>query len=306
MKKEENNSTFIFRKEWTDAISDCPMHVGRRIVYAIVCYALYGVLPEFRPGSREDIAFNFIRPQVDRTSARYDEKVERTGRRGAPIGNTNASKSYQEAELFDGGDKNNSGNKPENNSVTDGETDKNNSGTGKNNSENKPENKSENNSAPYKDKIGKDREGEESSSSDGDDDVTAAPAPAEQKPGTAKSAKWTSGEDAPKNELLLEILVLNSAKSWKKAVAKRYGITERDIGLRLPAFMAECQANGRRGHDSSEDAMAHFNNWLRIQMKLKNENKDGDRQQQKIAAADSRRRGVEAPAAGAADYHSGF
>lgn len=61
--------SFIFYKDWRDAIKDLQDSVRLEVYDAIVEYGLTGIQPKLKPIA--NVAFNFIRPQLDRNLERY-------------------------------------------------------------------------------------------------------------------------------------------------------------------------------------------------------------------------------------------
>lgn len=66
--------SFIFYKEWKDAIADLPNDVRLEIYEAIIEYGTSGKIPALKPIA--NVAFNFIKTGIDRNSERYNEVVE--------------------------------------------------------------------------------------------------------------------------------------------------------------------------------------------------------------------------------------
>lgn len=75
--------SFIFYKEWKDAIADLPNDVRLEIYEAIIEYGTTGKLPALKPIA--NVAFNFIKTGIDRNSEKYSEVLEKrkiAGRKG--------------------------------------------------------------------------------------------------------------------------------------------------------------------------------------------------------------------------------
>lgn len=66
--------TFLFYKEWRDAIKDLPDDVRLELYDSIMEYAFTGEIEGLKPMA--SIAFNFIRPTIDRDTAKYISKTE--------------------------------------------------------------------------------------------------------------------------------------------------------------------------------------------------------------------------------------
>ena len=58
--------TFVFRKEWRDAISGLPAEVKLEVYEAIIEYGLMGTLTDLKPMAR--LAFNFVKATLDKDS----------------------------------------------------------------------------------------------------------------------------------------------------------------------------------------------------------------------------------------------
>lgn len=67
--------SFVFYKEWRDAISDLPNDVRLEIYDGIIDYATTGDIPALKPMAK--IAFNFIKTSIDRDAERYMSITER-------------------------------------------------------------------------------------------------------------------------------------------------------------------------------------------------------------------------------------
>ncbi len=66
--------TFVFYKEWRDAIKDLPNDVRLELYDSIMEYAFSGKIEGLKPMA--SIAFNFIKPTIDRDTAKYISKSE--------------------------------------------------------------------------------------------------------------------------------------------------------------------------------------------------------------------------------------
>lgn len=66
--------TFVFYKEWRDAIKDLPNDVRLELYDSIMEYAFSGKIEGLKPMA--SIAFNFIKPAIDRDTAKYISKSE--------------------------------------------------------------------------------------------------------------------------------------------------------------------------------------------------------------------------------------
>lgn len=90
--------SFTFKKEWRDAICELPEKVREEVYVAIIEYGITGETPQLKPMAR--MAFAFVKADMD--NMRKTSKAEKTGsgntRRGAPVGNHNASKHKQDEQ----------------------------------------------------------------------------------------------------------------------------------------------------------------------------------------------------------------
>lgn len=90
----KEKQSFLFYKDWADIIKDFPDDVQLELLQAIIQYAFYGIETDLQQSTK--IAFRFIKPQIDRDTAKYIETVRKNtenGKKGgAPIGNNNAVK----------------------------------------------------------------------------------------------------------------------------------------------------------------------------------------------------------------------
>lgn len=75
--------SFVFRKEWRDAIGGLPERVRNEVYVAIVEYAFTGETPELKPMAQ--MAFNFVKIELDRETKRAEISMARAeaGRKGA-------------------------------------------------------------------------------------------------------------------------------------------------------------------------------------------------------------------------------
>ena len=86
--------SFIFYRDWKDAIQDLPDNVRLEIYETVIEYAITGTVRELEPVS--NIAFSFIKQTIDMDVIKYNAVIERNRanglKGGAPKGNNNASK----------------------------------------------------------------------------------------------------------------------------------------------------------------------------------------------------------------------
>lgn len=76
----QNKESFVFYKSWWNAIKDLPNDVRLEILDGINEYALSGILPEFKPMAK--LAFSFIKDDLDRSSTKYKNIVDRNRENG--------------------------------------------------------------------------------------------------------------------------------------------------------------------------------------------------------------------------------
>lgn len=79
----ERNS-FVFYKEWKDAIRELPDDVRLEIYESVIEYATSGNLQGLKPMAA--IAFNFIKQQIDRDTDKYMSIIERNKSNGSKGG----------------------------------------------------------------------------------------------------------------------------------------------------------------------------------------------------------------------------
>ena len=101
MKKPKAINLFLDMRDEFSLLSD--QQVGR-VVMALLAYAQDGEEPDFGEEIEVKLLFRTLKKQVDRDFAKYDEicrKRSEAGKKGgAPIGNTNASKSPIQANAI--------------------------------------------------------------------------------------------------------------------------------------------------------------------------------------------------------------
>lgn len=86
--------SFIFYKEWKDAIADLPNDMRLEIYEAIIEYGTSGKLPTLKPIA--NVAFNFIKTGIDRNSEKYSETLERRREAGKKGGLAKANNAKQD------------------------------------------------------------------------------------------------------------------------------------------------------------------------------------------------------------------
>lgn len=72
--------TFIFYRDWLNALNDMPDNIQLEVYKSIAKYALDGTLAELSPLAK--IAFSFVKPQIDRDIDKYNKVVERNRANG--------------------------------------------------------------------------------------------------------------------------------------------------------------------------------------------------------------------------------
>lgn len=72
--------TFIFYRDWLNALNEMPDNVQLEVYKSIAKYALDGNLSELSPLAK--IAFSFVKPQIDRDMEKYNKVVERNRANG--------------------------------------------------------------------------------------------------------------------------------------------------------------------------------------------------------------------------------
>ena len=78
--------TFVFNAKWYDVIKVYPAETRLEVIEAILCYASTGEVPQL--GAVANVAFGFIKMEMDYNAARYDAIVERrraAGRKSAMV-----------------------------------------------------------------------------------------------------------------------------------------------------------------------------------------------------------------------------
>ncbi len=69
------------------------------------------------------------------------------------------------------------------------------------------------------------------------------------------------------NKIDNEIEVLKTEECWLNQLQVLHKLETSTIRAKLDDFRAQCLADGKAGHASMQDAKAHFNSWLRINLK---------------------------------------
>ena len=85
---------------------------------------------------------------------------------------------------------------------------------------------------------------------------------------------------------------------WIEQMCMKHKISKEDLEAWLNEFQLDAECRGKK-HDNISDAKQHFNDWLRIQLKIKND--ADDRKESKI-----QRRGFERAISKAEDYTHTF
>jgi len=132
----KTKESFVFYKDWWNAISGMPKEVRGEVCECVIRYAFGNIDADAdaAPDGMAAMALRFIAPQIDRDRVKYEatckarQEAGRLG--GAPKGNTNAAKQAEPTE-----NNQNQAKQPDNDNETDNVND--------NNNENKNENVSE-------------------------------------------------------------------------------------------------------------------------------------------------------------------
>lgn len=85
-----NRKSFVFYKEWMEAISDLPDDIRLEIYESIIVYATTGNFQGLKPMAK--VAFNFIKTSLDRDAERYMSMTERNRTNGKNGGRPRKSK----------------------------------------------------------------------------------------------------------------------------------------------------------------------------------------------------------------------
>lgn len=99
----KTKESFVFYKDWWNAISGMPKDVRGEVCECVIRYAFGNIDADAdaETGNMASMALRFIAPQIDRDRAKYEAtcKVRQEAGRlgGAPKGNTNAAKQTQPA-----------------------------------------------------------------------------------------------------------------------------------------------------------------------------------------------------------------
>lgn len=75
-----DRNSFVFYKEWMEAISDLSDDIRLEIYESIIVYATSGDLPVLKPMAK--VAFNFIKAAIDRDTEKYIDMVEKNRANG--------------------------------------------------------------------------------------------------------------------------------------------------------------------------------------------------------------------------------
>ena len=73
-------TSFMFYEDWRNAIRGLPNDVRLEIYECIEDYALYGEIKDLKPMA--SVAFNFIKPAIDRDIEKYMSKCEQNRENG--------------------------------------------------------------------------------------------------------------------------------------------------------------------------------------------------------------------------------
>lgn len=73
--------SFVFRKEWKQAVSELPNDARLEFYEAVISYGTDGTIPDLSPIAK--LAFNFAKTTLDRDSERYEEIRQKRSEAGA-------------------------------------------------------------------------------------------------------------------------------------------------------------------------------------------------------------------------------
>lgn len=97
--------------------------------------------------------------------------------------------------------------------------------------------------------------------------------PTKQRNVECPAASMQGNED---DILASEIQQLRSSPIWLEHVAMRFQLTVEQVDQRISDFMIDCRSRGTDKHESIQDAQRHFNDWLRIQLNVQNQENNGN------------------------------
>ncbi|MDR0754562.1 MAG: DUF6291 domain-containing protein [Prevotellaceae bacterium] len=89
--------SFVFYKDWRDAIMDLPNEIRLEVYDSIIEYALSGKQRTLK--SLASVAFNFIKLQIDRDTERYVSIVDRNHKNGQLGGRPKKPKETQKTQV---------------------------------------------------------------------------------------------------------------------------------------------------------------------------------------------------------------
>jgi hypothetical protein len=90
-------NSFVFFFSWRDALSECSEEVRLEVYESVIEYAQSGTLPKLKPMAQ--MAFNFIKVEIDRNNEKYDEIVEKR-RAAGKVSRANANKCQQMQQML--------------------------------------------------------------------------------------------------------------------------------------------------------------------------------------------------------------
>ena len=90
----------------------------------------------------------------------------------------------------------------------------------------------------------------------------------EEKGGAQKEEKKENDEDT----LQQEKIVFLSSRTWQESVCMKFRLPMANLQPYIDEFFLDCRARGKLRHNNQQDAQAHFNDWLRKQLKQEKEN----------------------------------
>ncbi|GIM61144.1 hypothetical protein CAPN008_11940 [Capnocytophaga canis] len=91
--------TFVFYKEWAEAISDLPSEIRLEIYEGIIEYATTGKIPNLKMTAR--VGFNFVKKKIDKDLISYQKTIEKNrenGKKGGRPKNPKNPLGFQETQ----------------------------------------------------------------------------------------------------------------------------------------------------------------------------------------------------------------
>lgn len=86
---------------------------------------------------------------------------------------------------------------------------------------------------------------------------------------------------------------MQANQTWMEQMQMRHHQTEQQLKEWLGVFVNDCRCRGTESHESLQNAMRHFNDWLRIQLTKNKSKGNGHGNGNTDSRADAQRRLVE-------------